>query len=97
MPIIAMLPLLPFLIADLPVTDAYSPYVMIGASIICLAFWGCVIFSMVTRTDLNGVVKLLWLNIVIFVPIFCYLFYWLIGPGASDSKDIQTQARYLRH
>ena len=55
------------------------PAVIVVWSII----WLIAIYLILTRKDFDPVTKLLWVVVVIFVPFFGVVFYWVAAPSSS--------------
>ena len=48
---------------------------------IALIVWLCVLYNILTRVDFDTAQRILWVIVVIFVPFFGVIFYWMIAPG----------------
>jgi hypothetical protein len=71
------MPFTPLIFGDSSSGD-WLPYVLPAALIV----WLLVLGTLLVRTDLDPVTKLMWVIVVIFVPIFGILFYWFLEPKA---------------
>lgn len=58
--------------------------------------WLSVLFRILTRTDFDVPAKILWVVVVIFVPIFGMLLYWLAAPqpakAAKNGRPIDLRS-----
>lgn len=57
--------------------------------VLWMIVWLCVLFRILTRKDFDTPAKILWVMVVIFVPFFGLLLYWLAAPlpVRATSKD----------
>ncbi len=54
--------------------------------------WGFALFDLFSRRDLSGLAKASWLILILFLPLFGVLIYFLVRPKTYDSWVPQDSA-----
>ena len=55
--------------------------------------WIAVLYCILTREDLDTLTKLLWTVVVIFVPVFGVVLYWIAAPASKSGVSSRSIIR----
>jgi len=64
---------------------------IIPAMLIWSVIWLFVLATVLHRKDIDPVTKLTWVVVVIFIPIFGVILYWVIAPSSVKNIDPNNQ------